>query len=184
MDISASTSRTNQMKPTLTERGDREERPGKVREAYLRDLEVANAKIQKIQEENDLLLDAMLANPPLSLNLHSSFNPKHYQSPMSPQPVVPSQGYVQTDRGVYQSAPAPPPPASAYQYPPRTEHSDLVPPAQAPQHGYSYSHQPPPRQYQYPPYAPSDGREGSGHHYSGSASGRSRGLPPDVGHRG
>ncbi|KAF5362160.1 hypothetical protein D9756_002156 [Leucocoprinus leucothites] len=163
---------------------ERFEKVNTAREAYLRDLELANAKIQKIQEENDLLLDAMLANPPPSLksSQRDSHNTKSYQSPLPPHPVVPSQTYPPMDRTTYQPAPAPPPANSAYQYVPRSEHPDHGAPAPPSQHNYNYPHQQPSRQYQYPPYAANDGRDVLSHHYSGNTN-RSRGPPPDVSQR-
>jgi len=193
MDSPSTTTRTAQMKPTRSERGEdrgkahsthrstrykekyqvmreRFERVNAAKEAYQRDLQLATEKIRKIQEENDLLLDAMLGSSPPS----SNSNPKHYQTSHPPQPMVPSQGYAQAQ---YPSAPVPLPPPGAY--PPRPEHSDHPP------HNYNYSHSHPSRLYPYPSYG--EGRETAaeaGHHYSGSiASSRSRGLPPDVGYR-
>ncbi|XP_006460750.1 hypothetical protein AGABI2DRAFT_117678 [Agaricus bisporus var. bisporus H97] len=144
-------SRTSQMRVTVPQRGDKEDK-GKARETYLRDLESANEKIRKLQEENDLLLDAMLSTPPSN----SPVNTRRYPSPPSHQYVPPSQNYGPSHAAYGGPPPPPPQPTSApvYQHPSRLEHPDSIPPPPPPPHSYSYSYPQtqPPRQYQYPPY--------------------------------
>ncbi|KAF7782264.1 hypothetical protein Agabi119p4_1640 [Agaricus bisporus var. burnettii] len=152
-DKGKSTQRSTRYKEKYQVMRDRFDKVTAARETYLRDLESANEKIRKLQEENDLLLDAMLSTPPSN----SPVNTRRYPSPPSHQYVPPSQNYGPSHTA-YGGPPPPPPPqpasAPVYQHPSRLEHPDSIPPPPPPPHSYSYSYPQtqPPRQYQYPPY--------------------------------
>ncbi|KAL9713375.1 hypothetical protein Ac2012v2_002983 [Leucoagaricus gongylophorus] len=156
---------------------ERFERANAARKALLQDLELADEKLRKIQEENDLLLDAMLAN----LLPSQVPNPGYHPSPLPSHPTIPSQSqHSPTELPSHQPSSSALPPlfSSSHSFSPRLDRQDTNIPISL----HNYSNHPTPNHF-YLSSSSYDGRDGTSHHYSGSSS-RSRGLQSDVGQRG